>query len=32
MQYQHLANFKSKEGYWHDRNIFESNQRHTKYN
>ena len=22
MQYQHLANFKSKEGYWHDRNIF----------
>ena len=22
MQFQHLANFKSPEGYWHDRNIF----------
>ena len=22
MQYQHLANFSSPEGYWHDRNIF----------
>lgn len=22
MQYQHLANFKSSEGYWHDRSIF----------
>ena len=22
MQYQHLANFKSVEGYWHDRNVF----------
>ena len=22
MQYQHLANFKTSEGYWHDRSIF----------